>query len=63
MKKRYKLLIAIFCIIGGLFVADYLVFSINLRTTDLENPPRFCTSDFIELYKIEKISKFRIHWP
>ena len=59
MKKRYKLLIAIFCIIGGLFVADYLVFSINLRTTDLENPPRFCTSDFIELYKIEKISKFR----
>ncbi len=26
---------------------------------DIENPPQFCTADFIELNKIQKISKFR----
>ncbi len=47
---------AVLLIIGGLFFVTYTFYPLP---EDINNPPQFCTADFIELDKINKISKFR----
>ncbi|MGQ4892779.1 MAG: hypothetical protein ACP6IP_09880 [Candidatus Njordarchaeia archaeon] len=55
-KKVLKALLIIAIVVPSYLVVDYFFFPLP---SDFDNPPKFCTKDFTELYKIYEISKFR----